>query len=156
MDKGTFDGVAKATEVAAGVAAEVTDCVASLPCDAIQLNANLGIYGVPRELRERPNEPCAVVTKVRELEAWVRSVGGFQHTYCDSFQTRMEFEEMFDHEGGWRAVRAKYGAEGKFPSVYEKTRPEVDVWGRLEMEKALLAAAPAAEEEEGGAAKRDE
>jgi len=125
------ESAAKATDVAAGV----TDSVASLPRDVVQLNANLGIYGLPRELRERPNEPCAVVTKVRELEAWVRSVGGFQHTYCDSFQTEAEFKAMFDHDGGWSAARAKYGAEGKFPSVYEKTRPEVDIWERLQMEE---------------------
>ena len=39
--------------------------------------------------QERPAaEQFPTVTKVRELEAWVRSVGGFQHTYCDSFQVR--------------------------------------------------------------------
>ena len=60
-----------------------------------------GIYGVPAQLRlaseedeaaghERPAaELFPMVTKVRELETWVRSVGGFQHTYCDSFQVRL-------------------------------------------------------------------
>ena len=28
----------------------------------------------------------------------MRSVGGFQHTYCDSFQTEEEFEAMFNHD----------------------------------------------------------
>lgn len=64
------------------------------------MNLNLGIYGVPHKLslavaeaeadgQERPAaELFPTVTKVRELEAFVRSVGGFQHTYCDSFQVR--------------------------------------------------------------------
>lgn len=63
-------------------------------------NTMTGIYGVPEQLRlaseedeaaghERPAaELFPTVTKVRELEAWVRTVGGFQHTYCDSFQVR--------------------------------------------------------------------
>lgn len=102
--------------------------------DGDQLNANLGIYGVPRLLREQPDKPFTTVKRVRALEAWVRSVGGFQHTYCDSFQSREEFEEMFDHVG-WRKARARYGADGRFPTVYDKTRPEVDVFARLALEE---------------------
>ena len=105
-----------------------------------QLNANLGIYGVPRAIRNAPREPCAVVSKVRALEKWVRDVGGFQHTYCDSFQGEEEFQAMFNHDAGWRAARVKYGAEGRFPTVYDKTRPEIDVWARLALEEAMLKA----------------
>ena len=99
-----------------------------------QLNANLGIYGVPRQLREHPERHFSVVKRVRALEAWVRSVRGFQHTYCDSFQSREEFEEMFSHDD-WREARVKYGAEGRFPTVYDKTRPELDVWARLALDE---------------------
>ena len=31
---------------------------------------------------------------------------------------------MFDHSL-WRAARERYGADGVFPSVYGKTRPEM-------------------------------
>ena len=34
------------------------------------------------------------VTAVRGMEWLVRKLGGFQHTYCDSFQTKEEFMEM--------------------------------------------------------------
>ena len=87
---------------------------------------NLGIYGVPEGLRQGRGA-FKTVHAVRELEAWIRKVGGFQHTYCDSFQSKAEFEQMFDLRPN-AAVRAAYGAEGAFVGVYEKTRPEMDVW----------------------------
>lgn len=87
---------------------------------------NLGIYGVPQPLRNGRG-PFRTVHAVRELEAWIRSVHGFQHTYCDSFQSKGEFEQMFDVRPN-AAVRSQYGAEGAFVGVYEKTRPEMDVW----------------------------
>ena len=39
--------------------------------------------------------------------------------YADIFQTRDEFEAMFDHRG-YRQLRQKYGAVGAFPEVFEK------------------------------------
>lgn len=88
-------------------------------------NLNLGIYGVPPELSQNPKQLFPMVLRVRKLEAWLRSVGGFQHTYCDSFQSREEFEEMFDHTL-YNKMRVKYGAIGVFPTIFEKTRPELD------------------------------
>jgi delta24-sterol reductase len=41
---------------------------------------NLGIYGVPKAILEK--RPYKTVTSVRALEKHIRSVGGFQHTYC--------------------------------------------------------------------------
>jgi hypothetical protein len=49
----------------------------------------------------------------------------FLHTYCDVFSTEEELDEMFDHTL-WRRMRSKYGAEGTFPTIYEKVKPEVD------------------------------
>merc|ERR1712216_159351 len=83
------------------------------------------------------NAVYPMLTKVRELEAWLREVGGFQHTYCDSFQTEEEFEEMFDHSL-YNEMRIKYGAEDVFPRVYGKTRPEVDVWQWVAEEEELI------------------
>ena len=98
-------------------------------------NLNLGIYGIPREMVRHPDVLFPMVTRVRKLEAWLRSVGGFQHTYCDSFQTESEFETMYNHKL-WKHCRAKYGAAGTFPSIFEKTHPndiDIELW--IEQEK---------------------
>jgi delta24-sterol reductase len=93
---------------------------------------NLGIYGIPRAIREK--KPFKTVTEVRKLEAWIRDVGGFQHTYCDSFQSKDEFEAMFDMQLN-AALREKYGAAGAFAGVFATTRPVMDGWAWLEEEK---------------------
>ena len=98
-------------------------------------NLNLGIYGIPPELERNNDKVYPMITKVRKLEALLRSVGGFQHTYCDSFQTEEEFSEMFDTDGLYQKMRIKYQCTGIFPSVYEKTRPEMDVWQWLREEE---------------------
>jgi len=84
---------------------------------------NLGVYGVPRDLKRTGRFPT--LHRVRELEALIREVGGFQHTYCDTLQSRAEFEEMFDHRM-LNEARAKVGSD-KFPTVYDKVRPELDI-----------------------------
>jgi len=100
-------------------------------------NLNLGIYGIPPAMLEPNNRDKVypMVTKVRRLEAWLRDIGGFQHTYCDSFQTEEEFSAMFDTDGLYKDMRTKYKCEGVFPSVYDKTRPEMDIWGWLREEE---------------------
>jgi delta24-sterol reductase len=39
--------------------------------------------------------------------------------YADSYHTREEFEEMFNHTM-YREVRRQYECEGAFPEVYDK------------------------------------
>jgi hypothetical protein len=63
------------------------------------------------------------------------------------WQTEAEFECMFNHDL-WRAMRARYGGNrgtgsggAAFPTVYEKTRPEVDWKAWLEEEEAVAAKA---------------
>jgi hypothetical protein len=75
------------------------------------------------------------VTRVRELEQKARSLGGFLHTYCDVFSTETEFTEMFDHTL-WREMRARYAANGTFPTIYEKVKPEMDPLQFLEEEQS--------------------
>ena len=84
---------------------------------------NLGIYGIPKATRE--GKKFKTLHAVREFEGSISAKGGFQHTYCDSFMTEEEFMEMFDHTL-WKQMREKYKCEGSFPTVYQKTRPEVD------------------------------
>mmetsp|Transcript_16176 Transcript_16176/g.18909 ORF Transcript_16176/g.18909 Transcript_16176/m.18909 type:complete len:185 (-) Transcript_16176:1327-1881(-) len=93
---------------------------------------NLGIYGTPKGIRQSTD--FKTLHSIREWESFVRSVGGFQHTYCDSMQTEEEFREMFDHSL-WEKMREKYECNTAFNTVYEKTRPEVDVWKWLEEEE---------------------
>mgnify|MGYP003333985389 CR=1 FL=1 len=45
---------------------------------------------------------------------------GFQMLYADVFNTREEFEVMFDHTA-YRSLRKKYNADGgAFKEVYDK------------------------------------
>jgi delta24-sterol reductase len=102
----------------------------------VQMNMNLGIYGIPPELKNDVFQLFPMVGRVRKLEQWLRDNNGFQHTYCDSFQTKNEFHHMFDHIQ-YNKMRNTYGAEGKFPTVYDKTRPEMDVFQWLEEEEGI-------------------
>ncbi|KAJ3310511.1 hypothetical protein HDU93_005363 [Gonapodya sp. JEL0774] len=87
------------------------------------LYLNMGLYGVPLGVRDQ-TLGYSTIGSVRRVLDLVRSVGGFQHSYCDVFQTPEEFEEMFDHALA-NEVRKKVGSEA-LPGVYGKVRPEVD------------------------------
>lgn len=92
-----------------------------LPGKDWQMFVDLGIYGIPRRVRE--GKSWNAVAAGRELEAWTRSRGGYHMLYADIFMSRDEFELMFEHRN-YRAVRQRYGAERAFPEVYEKVVPE--------------------------------
>ena len=47
--------------------------------------------------------------------------------YADIFMSREEFENMFDLTS-YEIVRRKYHAEGAFPHLYDKVKPEIDVF----------------------------
>jgi delta24-sterol reductase len=112
------------------------------PWDGVPRSAmylNLGIYGTPKAIREGDlNYPT--VTKVRELERMIRERSGFLHTYVDLLSTEEELEALFDHTL-WRQMRARYGADGVFPTVYEKIKPEIDYQPFLDEETTWLEAA---------------
>lgn len=61
------------------------------------------------------------------MEAFTRHVGGFAFLYSDIFMTRPEFEVMFDLQL-YEEVRQKYGADVAFPHLYDKVKPEIDVF----------------------------
>ncbi|KIG18352.1 FAD/FMN-containing dehydrogenase [Enhygromyxa salina] len=92
---------------------------------------DLGVYGVPGPIQR--GEKFKTVHAMREMEAFTQSVRGFPFLYADTFMTPKEFEEMFDLSL-YREVRAKYAAEGAFPTLYDKIKPEVDVLAVLEEE----------------------
>ena len=68
------------------------------------------------------------------LAGAMREVGGFQHSYCDSFLSASEYRSMFDTVH-YERVRKACGAEGAFVLTFDKTRPELDVWAYLEEER---------------------
>jgi delta24-sterol reductase len=105
---------------------------------------DLGVYGVPRPILD--GQPFATVHAMRRMEEFTQSVGGYPFLYADTFMTREEFERMFDLTL-YRKVRAKYGADGAFPDLYDKIKPEVDVFAVLDEERdqGLVAANEAAE-----------
>lgn len=86
---------------------------------------DLGIYGVPGFVKRQ--EKYNPVTAMRAMEKFTRDVGGFSFLYADIFMTRDEFEEMFDLHL-YEKVRKKYSAEGAFPHLYDKVKPEIDVF----------------------------
>lgn len=58
---------------------------------------------------------------------FIRDVGGYSFLYADIFMTEDEFEEMFDLTL-YNNVRMKYGAVKAFPILYDKVKPEIDVF----------------------------
>ncbi|CAG9766410.1 unnamed protein product [Ceutorhynchus assimilis] len=86
---------------------------------------DLGIYGVPGYVRRK--QPYNAVKAMRNMEEFTRQIGGFSFLYADIFMSRTEFEEMFDLSL-YEVVRKKYKAEGNFPHLYDKVKPEIDVF----------------------------
>ena len=85
---------------------------------------DLGVYGVPAAVKR--GEPYNATLAMRAMEHFTREVGGYSFLYADTFMHEDEFREMFDHTL-YDQVRERYGANGAFPTLYEKTKPEVDV-----------------------------
>jgi len=85
---------------------------------------DLGVYGVPRPVLEKKRFDA--VKAMREMERFCCDVGGYPFLYADTFMTRKEFEKMFDLTS-YEQVRKKYHAEGAFPHLFDKTKPEIDV-----------------------------
>lgn len=74
---------------------------------------DIGAYGVPLTPKYQAEKTT------RELEAFVRKVEGFQMLYADTFMTREEFRNMFDHSL-YDSLRQKYSCNKAFPEVYDK------------------------------------
>ena len=77
------------------------------------LFVDVGIYGEPQKKPYHPEKSH------RELEAFVRKVGGYQALYADTYQTKKEFRQMFDHSL-IDQLREKYQCKGALLEVYDK------------------------------------
>ncbi|CAH2984347.1 unnamed protein product [Chilo suppressalis] len=97
----------------------------SVPGTNYAMYNDLGVYGVPGRVKE--GKPYNPVDAMRKMERFTREVGGYSFLYADIFMTRDEFEEMFDLSL-YEVVRKKYKADGAFPHLYDKVKPEIDVF----------------------------
>ncbi|KAK2724984.1 hypothetical protein QYM36_001439 [Artemia franciscana] len=86
---------------------------------------DLGVYGVPSAVKRR--ERFDAVEAYRRMEQFTRDVGGYAFLYADTFMDLKEFKQMFDLTL-YERVRKKYKAIGAFPHLYEKVKPEIDVF----------------------------
>jgi len=86
---------------------------------------DLGVYGVPGPVKRK--QRFDAVGAMRKMEKFTRDVGGYAFLYADIFMDREEFEEMFDLVA-YENVRTKYFANNAFPHLYDKVKPEIDVF----------------------------
>jgi delta24-sterol reductase len=94
----------------------------SSPELAEEMFVDIGAWQVPGFVKRK--ETWSGKEAVRNMERWLRKIGGFQCLYAVTEQTRAEFWQMFDPKL-YNEVRKKYGAEGAFMDVYDKVkRPE--------------------------------
>lgn len=82
---------------------------------------DIGAYGVPRKVQE--GQAWDAKENVRAMEHWTREVGGWQALYTDVCSTHRELRQMFNHTL-WDKCRARLGAIGCMPTVFDKIRPE--------------------------------
>jgi len=74
---------------------------------------DIGAYGTPKI----PNYNARLTT--RKLEQHVRDVNGFQMLYADTYMTKGEFRQMFNHQL-YDKLRKELKCETAFPEVYDK------------------------------------
>lgn len=85
-----------------------------------EMYIDIGVYGLPRCVHEKREDEFDMKKSMRTVLNKLVDMDGFQMLYADVFNTREEFEKMFDHEG-YREVRKKYKADGgAFKEVYDK------------------------------------
>jgi len=78
-----------------------------------EMYVDIGAYGAPKVSNYNNIETT------RRLEAFVKSVDGFQMLYADSFLTRDEFHDMFDHSL-YNRMRKELNCSNAFPEIYDK------------------------------------
>lgn len=81
----------------------------------VDMYVDIGVYGTVKVKRGQYHAERTT----RELEDVVTKFNGFQMLYADTYRTRDEFRQMFDHSL-YDRVRKEYKCEEAFPEVYEK------------------------------------
>jgi delta24-sterol reductase len=85
---------------------------------------DLGAYGVPRVVRK--GLPFDGPEVGRRFGQFAIENRGFQLLYADVFITRAEFGRMFQLEL-YEKMRIKYEANGAFPHVWDKIKPQITI-----------------------------
>jgi len=86
------------------------------------LFVDVGIYGMAPVARKDKGKHFDILGCHHKLEKFVRDIGGFQALYAQTYQSREEFEQMFDHRLYYK-TRKQYGCES-LPVVYDKISRE--------------------------------
>merc|ERR1712238_13681 len=85
-----------------------------------EMYIDIGVYGLPRCIHEKREDEFDMKKSMRRVLKELVMMDGFQMLYADVFNTREEFEEMFEHTT-YRELRKKYMADtGAFKEVYDK------------------------------------
>ena len=85
-----------------------------------EMYIDIGVYGLPRCVHEQREDEFDMKKSMRHVLKELIKMDGCQMLYADVFNTREEFEEMFDHTA-YRELRKKYNADGgAFKEVYDK------------------------------------
>lgn len=79
-----------------------------------ELFVDIGAYGAPKK------RPFVAREALRNIEAYVRSVNGYQALYADCLMTREEFRVMFDHKNYDKMRKQLPLCEKAFPEIYDK------------------------------------
>lgn len=88
--------------------------------DGHEMYIDIGVYGLPRCVHEQREDEFDMKKSMRKVLKELVTMDGFQMLYADVFNTREEFEQMFEHTG-YRELRKKYKADGgAFKEVYDK------------------------------------
>ncbi|XP_069693049.1 delta(24)-sterol reductase-like [Periplaneta americana] len=83
--------------------------------DREELYVDVGVYGVPKDTGKQYH----AVNTTRAIEDFVAKVDGFQMLYADSYRTKEEFRQMFDHKL-YDRMRNRLDCKKAFPEVYDK------------------------------------
>lgn len=93
-----------------------------------EMYVDIGAYGVPQDVIDK--KPFSCVKTARVVEEYVASVHGFQMLYADSYLSRAEFREMFDHEH-YDAMKKVIDPDNGFPQIYDKVcKKGLQLWGK--------------------------
>jgi len=81
--------------------------------DEEEMFVDYGLYGRPTV------QGYSCMENARDIEAFLRTIHGFQMLYPDCYMDRDEFRQMFDHSL-YDKVRKQFHCEKAFPEVYDK------------------------------------
>lgn len=84
-----------------------------------QMFVDIGVYGVPKA------KTFETIPSTRRVEEYVIQNGGFQMLYADTFTTRDEFRQMFDHSLYDKMRDKLEHCKEAFPEIYGKVNRSV-------------------------------